>query len=101
MSDKAVKKFPNAITEKAGLNFNVKALKTNVLEYFESNGFLTPKQVSKFAEDNGFDVALTATLERLCKMLIRNAEQYTHEDKSGIKTLTRETMRYSVYLHEG
>lgn len=84
----------NKLTEKAGLTFNVNTVKANMTNYLKVHDL----KKLKFA---GAHVAATAALQELCTLLTNNALQHTHKDKSGMRTLTRQTLRSSVLMHDG
>lgn len=84
----------NKLTEKAGLSFNINKVKANMIHYFKVHDLNQPKF-------KGAHVAMTAALQELCTLVVKNALQHTHKDKSNVRTLTRETLRNSVLLHDG
>jgi hypothetical protein len=84
----------NKLTEKAGLVFNVNTVKANMSQYLKVHDL-------KKLKFKGSQVAATAALQELCNQLAQTALAHTHKDKSGVRTLTRQTLRSSLLLHDG
>ena len=84
----------NKATVAAGLFFNINTFKSDMTSWCKSQGNTVPK----FA---GGHVATAAALEQLCRMILTNAHKQINTDKSGVCTLTRQTLKYSIRLHEG
>ena len=101
----------NKLTEKAGLTFNVNTVKANMTQFLKVHDLLIEHEkendkgkketVRKTPKFSGAHVAVTAALQELCTILTNNALQHTHKDKSGMRTLTRQTLRSSVLMHDG
>lgn len=101
----------NKLTEKAGLRFNVNTVKASMSQFLQVHDLLVEHKkendkgkevvVRKTPKFAGAHVATTAALQELCKLLAETALQHTHKDKSGMRTLTRQTLRTSVLMHDG
>ncbi len=101
----------NKLTQDAGLTFNVNTVKASMSQFLQVHDLLVEhtkendkgkkevvRKTPKFA---GAHVATAAALQELCKLLTNTALQHTHKDKSGMRTLTRQTLRASVLMHDG
>ncbi len=97
----------NQLTRDAGLVFNVNTMKTNMKEFFKNQDlYFSVKNDSgdvtkKLPMFKGSQVAITAVFEQLTRMVFNNVLQYTNTDKSGLRTVTRPILKYSVCLHRG
>lgn len=92
--EKVEKTSPNRITEKAGLSCNVNTVRNKLKDFFESQSIDTPKF-------NGGHVAMTATLQKMLTMILKECLKTTGKDKSGVKLVNRETVQYSMLMHTG
>ena len=97
----------NQITRDAGLLYNVNTMKKDMIEFFKNQDLKftvtnaegeTSRKLPMF---RGSQVALTATLQELTKSLLTNVLQITNRDKSGLRTVTRPLLKYSIHLHKG
>ena len=97
----------NQLTRDAGLVFNVNTMKSSMISFFKNQDLYftvtnAEGEVSrKLPMFKGSQVAMTAALEQLCRLLFNNVLQYTNRDKSGLRTVTRPVLKYSVFLHKG
>lgn len=93
MSQNPVKKQKvNKITQSSGLALNVNTFKSNMKSYFEQHDTEAPMF-------SGSPVAMTACIQRMCTHIIKNLLPYVNKDKSGIKSVTRQSLRYSICLN--
>ena len=93
-SDKSEKSAANKLTEKVGLVFNVHTVKASMQQYFKSQGLEAPKF-------SGAQVALTACMQELCKIMMKACLQHTNKDKTDIKNLNRSVFKFSILLNDG
>lgn len=84
----------NKLTAESGLIFNVNTIKANMKTYFESQQLDQPIF-------SGSHVAVTGAIQKLCELILRSALQHTTKDKSGMKPVTRQLLKYSVCLNSG
>ena len=90
----------NKATQTAGLVFNVNTVRNKMREYFESQGEKnSPEKTSPML--SGGQTALTAVLEKLYELILRECLKQTGKDKSALRVVTREHLQYSVLLHSG
>jgi len=106
MTDK--KDTRNQLTRDAGLVYNVNTMKSNMIAFFKNQDlYFTVKSAEsgevtkKLPMFKGSQVSLTAVLEQLTRLVFTNVLQYTNTDKSGLRTVTRPVLKYSVCLHRG
>lgn len=101
------KDHSNKLTRDAGLTFNVNTVRTSMISFFKNQDlYFTVKGendevTKKLPMFKGSQVALAAALEQLTKMLLSNVLQFTNKDKSGLRTVTRPLLIYSVCLNKG
>lgn len=88
------KKFPNQLTEKAGLIFNPMLFRNDMKTFFENQDLEQPKYA-------GSHVAVAACMQELCRIIVQSAVKMTNKDKSGLRRLTRGLLRQTVFLHDG
>lgn len=96
----------NKRTTLAGLSLNVNPVKSDMKTYFEEQGLLVnstdkksgnvEKKVPMFSSS---DVAVTACIQQLCKILVTTCSQYIHENMSGVSEMNRPTLKMSILLN--
>lgn len=84
----------NKSTVLAGLTFNVNTVKNRMKEYFDSQGS-TPPMFS------GGHVALTALLEKLYELILKECVKRVGKEKSGVRQVNREALQFCMLLHTG
>lgn len=84
----------NKVTQTAGLICNVNTVKNKLKEFYESQGIVTPMF-------SGGHTAMTATLQKILKLILKECANRVGKDKSGVKSVNRESVQYSVLLHPG
>jgi hypothetical protein len=82
----------NKATATAGLTFNVNTVRNKLKDYYESQSVATPM----FA---GGHIAVTAVLEKLYEIVLRECAKRAGKDKSNLRSVNRELMHYSVLLN--
>jgi len=87
-------KVANKLTEKAGLIFNINTFKNSMKTFFDSHD----KEKPKFS---GAHVAITATIQKLCQIIIMNTKHLTNKDKSGLRTITRLHFKSAILQNDG
>ena len=94
----------NKLTQRAGLEFNVNAVKSNMVKLFENRGFRRPEKDEELDDSkrmpmfSGSQVAVAAMLQRLCTYIVENVNNMITEDKSKLRTVHRSTLKYSIGL---
>ena len=83
----------NQITKDAGLVFNVNSVKGNMKTFYANQDLEKP-------QFKGGQIAITACLQKFCDYMVRNVHKATAVDKSGVRRVTRSTLRYCVLSHE-
>lgn len=83
----------NSMTENAGLTFNVNPFREGIITYHKNRGLTVPKV-------NKAHVVLSAALEKLCHLLVKEALKHVKKDKTGLKTVTRPVLKYAVMLNK-
>ena len=89
MSDNEKKQ--NKITAKAGLTFNVNAVKSKLKDYHESHGTQNPMY-------GGGQTAMTAVLEKFYEHVLRECATRLGKEKSGVKQVNCEFLQATVLL---
>jgi len=79
----------NKATREAGLMFNVNTVKNYVDTFYKTQGLTKPKYY-------GGQVAMTAFLQELSSLLLRNVLKMTQKDQSGMFNVNRGTFMLSV-----
>jgi len=101
------KDHTNKLTVDAGLTFNVNTMRKHMISFFKSQDLYfsvkgeNDEVTKKLPMFKGSQVALAAALEQLTKTLLTNVLQFTNKDKSGLRTVTRPMLIYSVCLNKG
>jgi hypothetical protein len=99
----------NIITKKAGLVFNVHAVRSHTSNYYETQNMKTSythtdeksgKEVTsdKLPQFSGAQVAITAAFQCLTTELVKIAFNRTVKDKTGLRTITRGMLVDAVRL---
>jgi len=76
------------------LTFNVNTVKNKLKEYYESQGLTTPMF-------SGGQIAITATLEKLWDLILKECVKRVAKDKSGVRQVNLDMLQYAVILHDG
>lgn len=84
----------NKLTQTAGLTFNVNTVKTKLKKFYESRDIPCPMF-------SGGHTAITASLEKLYELILKECIKRTGKDKSGVRTVNREMLLYSVMMNPG
>lgn len=101
------KDHTNKLTSDAGLVFNVNTVRKHMISFFKNQDLYfsvkgeNDEVTKKLPMFKGSQVALAAALEQLTKTLLTNVHQFTNKDKSGLRTVTRPMLIYSVCLNKG
>jgi hypothetical protein len=101
------KDHTNKLTTDAGLTFNVNTMRKQMISFFKNQDLYfsvkgeNDEVTKKLPMFKGSQVALAAALEQLTKTLLTNVLQFTNKDKSGLRTVTRPMLIYSVCLNKG
>ena len=82
----------NKLTQTAGLTFNVNTVKTKLKKFYESRDIPCPMF-------SGGHTAITASLEKLYELILKDCIKRTGKDKSGVRTVNREMLLYSVMMN--
>jgi histone H3/H4 len=100
-------KMANKLTQDAGLVFNVNTVKQHMIHFFETQDIYfeykdktsgeTKRKLPMFS---GSQTAMTAFIERLCTILVRQANKCTDKDKSGLRNVTRPRAKVAVLLDD-
>jgi hypothetical protein len=91
-SKDATKGGPNATTTKAGLAFNVNTVKSSMKSFFET-------QASEQPMFSGSHIAMTAMIQKLADVLLRESMKYVTKDKTGMKTVTRPCIKQAICIN--
>ena len=91
-SEKLSKSGPNNLTIKAGLTFNINTVKNKLKDYYNQN--------SKAPMFSHGQIAITAVLEKLYELILRECVKTIGKDKSGLKLVNRDGLQHSIILHE-
>lgn len=97
----------NKLTEKTGLQFNVNTVKASMVQYFKSQGDgegngddkEDKKEKLVCPKFSGSQVAVTAALQELCKLLLNECMAHVVKDQSGMRMLRRSTFRYAIHMN--
>lgn len=85
-------KKQNKITAKAGLTFNVNAVKSKLKDYHATHGVENPKY-------GGGQTAMTAVLEKFYELVLRECLKRLGKQKSGLKEVNVEFLQATVLLN--
>jgi hypothetical protein len=89
MSKTAKQPKTNKVSEKAGLTFNVNAIKRAIKMYYKS-------QNVDFSKISGGSIAMTSMLESMARLIIEKTEKEVAFNKSGLREVTREGMNSAL-----
>jgi len=84
----------NKITQDSGLICNVNTVKAKLKDFYEMQGIAIPMF-------SGGQASMTATLQKTLTMILKECSNTTGKDKSGVKLVNRESVKYAVLLHQG
>lgn len=103
----APKSEKTLLTEKVGLSLNVNAFRSWTKRYLENTGLTVVQKGGEGKPDvnvvprlTGIHIALTAVAEVLCTELLNITIKRTERDKSGLYSITSNTLRYAFMLDD-
>jgi|688.fasta_scaffold300159_1 hypothetical protein len=84
----------NKVTQKAGLTFNVNTVKNKLREFYESQDISIPMF-------SGGQTSITAVLQKILEMILKECVKHVGKDKSGVRQVNRDFIVHSLLLHPG
>lgn len=91
--EKSSKEGPNTSTIKAGLHFNVNTVRNKLKEYYKN-------QVGSSPMFAGGHIAITAVIEKVYELLLRESGANVGKDKSGMKVINHDILLLTIKTND-